>query len=435
MTDAPIKIVAGKPTDALERSRIQSWSYGKLAPRHNYTNYKAREGRTNLETLRLIRDRDPDAAQAVNNFQLLLSPGYHSEARNGEEIDEQAQTYLAELDARVGSEYGGGMDGIIDVLTLTLITQGAIALEIEISDDLSEVVDVHPVDPARITAKREKTTQRLMWGMQVGRGVEGADADGFLEFNPRQFRYMPLHPDVDDPYGRSPIFASLTAIFFKVQVLEDLRAVVHNQGYPRIDAEIVEEVIANNLPAGTTIEQRQSLVADMQTALQQSLAMLNPDDAIIHPGSVKFTYLQPGGTAIDIAALDAILDKQIISGLKQLPVLLGRNEGATTTHASIQFKIFALLIESMQRRIKRMIEFVHTTALRIAGFQCTAHVRFDELQTNDRLIDAQSLESEIRAWSAMADRGWADDQEASQALLGHDPAGEPVQDVTVEITD
>lgn len=429
MTDAPV--TAGRPTDALQRARIASWSYGQLVPRHNYINYRAREGRTNLETLRLIRDRDPDASHALMNEMLLIGQGYQTEARNGDTVDDQATAYLRALDARVGAEYGGGMDMLVDVLTLTQFTQGAQALEIQIADDLTEVVDFHPIDPARITAKREQATQRLMWGMQVGRGAIGVDSEGFLEFNPRQFRYMPLHPDVDDPYGRSPILSALTAIFFKIQVLEDLRAVVHNQGYPRIDAKIVEEVVKNALGPHATPDAIQEQMSKLQTGLGASLSALNPDDALIHPDSVEFDYLKPGGTAIDIKALDAILDKQIISGLKQLPVLLGRNEGATTTHATIQWKIHTLMIEALRRRTKRLIEWAHTTALQVAGFQCTAHVSFDALQTNDALIDAQALETKVRTWETLITLGLADRNEAAQDVLGHPAVAErePVKEV------
>lgn len=428
MSDAPeITITAGKPTDALQRQRLASWSFGSLVPRQNLTNYRTREGKTVLETLHLVRDRDPDAALAVSNFLLLVGQGYETAARNGEEVDEQASAYLRELDARVGSEYGGGMDALVDVLVLTLVTQGAMALEIEVADDLTEVADYHPIDPARITAKREKDTQRLMWGMQLQRGTPGTDQDGFLEFSPRQFRYMPLHPDVDDPYGRSPILAALTAVFFKVQVLEDLRAVVHNQGYPRIKASILEEVIANNLPANATPQQRQALVKDLQKDLQSSFAALNPDDALIFPSSVDVGYLGiPSGTLVDVKALADLLDKQIVSGLKHLPILLGRNEGATTTHATVQWKIFVLLIESLRRKVKRLLEWGHTTALQVAGYQSRAHVSFEDLQTNDRLVDAQALETESRAWSMLVDRGWATDDEAAQAILRHDAEGTPV---------
>lgn len=42
---------------------------------------------------------------------------------------------------------------------------------------------------------------------------------------------------VDDPYG--PILPVLQAVFFYLQVLQDLKAIVHNQGYPRLEMKLM----------------------------------------------------------------------------------------------------------------------------------------------------------------------------------------------------
>ncbi len=429
------KLAAGKPSDALNRDRLWSWGFRGLVPRENLKSYQAREGKNVLETLRIIRDRDPDAAQAILNFLLLMGQGYRSlvttgrKDRNGDDIvDQRAQDYLAALDARVGEEYGGGMDQLVDVLNLTLVTQGAMALEIELDRALTDVVDFHPVDPARITFKREKDTRRLMRGILAGRGVPGVDADGFLELNPRQFRYMPLHPDVDAPYGRSPIMAALTAIFFKIEVLEDLKAVVHNQGHARIDVAIVQEVLLKHLPAGMSTAQQIEFLNTFIEEVQRQYEALNPDDTFIHSDSVKVGYVGPGaGGSMDFKAVAQIIDTQIVSGLKQLPILLGRNEGATTTHATIQWRIFALLIEALQRRTKRLIEWAHNTALQVAGFQSRATVTFESQPTSERLTDAQARQAETRAWVLAVEHGWASDDEAANALYGHAAVGKPAE--------
>lgn len=417
------QIKAGRPTDALNRDRARSLGFGSLVPREGVRDYRVQERTTVLDTLRIVRDRDPDAAQAITNFLLLMGQGYEVTAyRAGADtvIDDAATAYVRAFDARVGPDYGGGMDVLIDVINLTLVTQGASCVELEIASDLRSVVDVHPIDPARIVFKREAGTNRLMRGVQVARGTAGADSDGFLELSPRQCFYMPLHPDVDRPYGRSPILAALTAIFFKIEILEDLRAVVHNQGYPRLDVAVVEEAVIRNAPAGSTPDQLQLLVNDLLTDIQEQYAALRPDDTFIHPDSIKVGYVGPsGGGAVNFDVLQRVLDTQIIAGLKQLPILLGRNEGSTTTHATVQWRIFALLIDALQRRTKRLLEQVHTTALQLAGYQATARVTFAGQPTTERLVEAQALETEVRAFTQARDNGWIDDDEAANTLFGH----------------
>lgn len=425
-----VRLLAGKPSDALNRNALHSGGFSSLIPRQNLTDWRPKAGSNVLTTLRIIRDRDPDAAQAVMNFLLLMGQGYRSHAttgkvdKNGDAIvDQAAQDYLSALDARVGEEYGGGMDAVIDVVNLTLVTQGAMALEIEIAKDLRDVTDFHPTDPAKIQFKREPKTGRLMRGVQAGRNVDGVDRDGFLEFSARQFRYVPLHPDVNDPHGRSPILAGLTAIFFKIELLEDLKAVVHNQGYPRLDVSVVREVVLNAVPQMLKIPGKETelaaFVGNFLAQLQEQYNALNPDDTFIHWDSVNVSNVGGAAGSIDFKSLANILDTQIVAGLKQLPILLGRNEGATTTHATVQWRIYALLIESLQRKTKRLIEWAHGTALQVAGFQSTATVTFASQPTSERLTDAQAMEAEIRSWLASIAAGFVTADEAANALYGH----------------
>lgn len=418
------RILAGRPSVAGARQRLRSSGYNGLVPRETITSFRPIEGSNVLETLRSVRDRDPDAAQAVNNLLLLMGQGYKTEAHHAgrSTVYPAATKFLQAFDARVGEEYGGGMDAVIDVLNLTLVTQGAEAVELEMSRDLRDIVDVHPVDPGRVVFKRD-IDYRLRRGVMVPRGTPGADADGFLPLSARQFRYMPLHPDVDQPYGRSPLVAALTAIFFKIELLDDLRAVIHNLGYPRLDIKLLEEIIIKNAPAKLKApgkeQELKNHIAQVVAEIQAAYNNLDPTDSFIHLDSVEVDYKGPSGGSFDVKGLIQVLDTQIVAGLKHLPVLLGRNEGATTTHATIQWRIFALEVAALQRRTKRLLEWIHTTALQVAGFQATAHVTFETQPTSERLTDAQAEETEARTWDVRIKGGLASPDEAAQAQLGH----------------
>ncbi len=422
---------AGRPSQQANRQRLTGWSYQGLIPRESTRDWNVRAGATVLATLRTVCDRDPDASQALNNLLLFMGRGYTTEAYKPgtDTLDAKATAYLRAWDAAVGSEYGGGMDALIDVVNITLISQGAIGGELELSADLTAVVDFHPVDPARVVMKREEGTGRLMRGVQGQPGKDGADREGFLELSPRQFRYVPLHPWVDDPYGRSLFLAALTAIFFKVQLLTDLEAVVHNQGYPRLDVKVLQEAVYTNAPQSIKAPGHEAelaqYAADVLASIQEAYNSLNPDDTFIHFDNVEVGYTGPqGGGAINFDVLRSILDTQIIAGLKQLPSFLGRNEGSSTTHATVQYRVFVYLIEALQRRTKRLIEWAQTTTLQVAGFQAVARVTFEEPPTSERLTDAQALEAETRAHETAVRNGWEDDDQAATELFGHKATGQ-----------
>ena len=414
-------MVAGRPTSAAGLGSLWSGQYSLLG--RTYGSY-----RDVLETLKHIRDYNPDAALAVWNVLRLANPGhelavyYSQPGPEGQPVEDvEGKALLEELCDQVGSEYGGGVDTLIDVMNLTLMTQGAIAAEVELSENLREVLDYCPVDPRWIDFATDEET---------GKMVPVIAAYGQVKrINTNQFRYIPLDPDVDDPHGRSPMWTTIEIIFFQQEVLRDLKAVMHNQGYPRIDVSVLEEIVVQNTPEhlkapGREDEFRQ-WVDGFLSDLQATYNALHPDDTFIHWDWVKVGYVGAtnGTGSVDVARVIQVIDTQMVAALKQLPILLGRNEGATTTHATVQWQIYVAGIEALQRRTKRMVEWLHNTALRVAGRPAYARVEFNEIRKSDRKAEAEAerIETETLVTKVLA--GWMDNNEAAVQAVGHEAVG------------
>ena len=381
-----------------------------------------------LQQIRHIRDYNPDAALAVWNTLRLANPGHSVhvyQQRPGPDgepvVDKEGARIVEDLAARVGSEYGGGLDTLVDVLNLTLMTQGAVAAELELSDNLREVLDYCPVDPRWIEFAVDDET---------GKVVPVVSSYGQVKrINVNQFRYIPLDPDVDDPHGRSPMWTTLEIIFFQQEVLRDLKAVMHNQGYPRIDVAVLEEIVVQNTPEHLKAPGREdefrTWVDGFLSDLQTTYNGLHPDDTFIHWDWVKVGYVGAtnGTGSVDVARVIQVIDTQMVAALKQLPILLGRNEGATTTHATVQWQIYVAGIEALQRRTKRIVEWLHNTALRVYGRQSYARVEFDEIRKSDRKAEAEAerIETETLVTKVLA--GWMDNDEAAVESVGHEAKG------------
>lgn len=415
-------MVAGRPTSAAGLTSLWSGQYSLLG--RTYGSY-----RDVLETLKHIRDYNPDAALAVWNVLRLANPGhelavyYSQPGPEGQPVEDvEGKALLEELCDQVGSEYGGGVDTLIDVMNLTLMTQGAIAAEVELSENLREVLDYCPVDPRWIDFATDEETGKMVPVIAAYGAVK--------RINTNQFRYIPLDPDVDDPHGRSPMWTTLEIIFFQQEVLRDLKAVMHNQGYPRLDVSVLEEIVVQNTPEhlkapGREDEFRQwvdGFLSDLQTTYNS----LNPDDTFIHWDWVKVGYVGAtnGVGSIDVARVIQVIDSQMVAALKQLPVLLGRNEGATTTHATVQWQIYVAGIEALQRRTKRMVEWLHNTALQVYGRQSYARIEFDEIRKSDRKTEAEAERIETETAVMQVQAGWIDNDEAAMGMVGHEAVGE-----------
>jgi Phage Mu protein F like protein len=375
-----------------------------------------------MDSLRFIRDMNPDASMAIWNFMRLANTGHELEVlKKGGGADKQGLEYLEELSSRVGKLYGGGTDQLINVLNLTAFTQGAIALEVELTEGLDDVVDFHAIDPSTLDFQVDKDGEVVLTQKQD----KGED----VVLNQEQVFYIPLDPDIGDPYGRSPILPFLQVVFFQVEVLRDLKAVAHNQGHARFDVKILEESIMQNIPPAVQSQGAPAVlkfVQDYIASVQKEFSMLKPDDNLFHLDNVEVGMV--GGTngkSMDFTALVNILNQQVVTSLKQLPMLLGRNEGTTETHGTVQWQIFVAGIQSIQRLNKRVLERAYNVALQIKGRQAKAKLTFDELRTTDRYQDAQSEQMEANTWAFKRDQGWVDNNEASNAMVGHDAVDEP----------
>jgi hypothetical protein len=217
-----------------------------------------------------------------------------------------------------------------------------------------------------------------------------------------------------------------------MEVLRDLKAAVHFAGYPRIDISVAWDAVLQNVRDTRPDLLEPGRADDLRSWLDSYLGditdyldTLNPDDAFVHFDSVSSQFITPGRSAVDVSQLTAAIDAQIVSGLKQLPILLGRNEGATTTHASVQWQVFAQELKSYQRKSAQLIAWALSFALRVAGRLGRVELEYEPIKTSDRLADAQAAEIETRTLIYQREAGWITNDEAAQAAVGHDSVAEP----------
>ncbi|HDR7203966.1 TPA: hypothetical protein QCW56_002519 [Bacillus cereus] len=375
-----------------------------------------------MESLRMIRDIDPDASMAIWNFIRLGNSGHQLEClKPTGKPDKAAQEILNDVAKRVGKMYGGGTDQLIGVLFLTAITQGAIALEVELTEGIDDVVDFHAIDPSTLDFRFNKEEKELEL-------VQKQDNGEYKVLNQEQVFYFPLDPDVNDPYGRSPILPILQIIFFQVQVLRDLQKVVHHQGHARFDITIVEEAIMKNIPPHIQGDPKavQDYVTGYITEVQRMMSELEPDDDFFHTDSVKVNITGGiQGKSMDVTKVIDVINQRVTTALKQLPILLGRNEGTTETHGTIQWQIYVAGIENMQRGIKRLLERAYNVALQVHGKQSKARLTFNSIRVNDREKEANAEKIETETKQAQVSAGWIDNNEAAQHMVGHDAVAEP----------
>jgi hypothetical protein len=367
----------------------------------------------------IFADAHPDLSFALWNFIRMSNSGYSITCKklNGNP-DPTGEKNLKELLTRFEApnvlqfEKSRSIDRVINQMIQSVVTRGATACELVLTPKRDDVAFIAPVDPATVDfvydGQRYKPSQNMR----------------SVDLDIPTFFYEGLDERIDDPYGRSPIMSAIHMVIFQLQILNDLKAVVHNQGYPRLDLKVIEEVLLNRMPISirNNEQKKQEWLKDRLQEIIDMYSALEPDDAFVHFDSVEIGMAGEAKAMIDPQKLMQVIDNLIMSGLKTLSTILGRRStGNTESFAKIEIKLYLKGVEAIQQVVETVLSRALTLALNIRGKQAIVNFKFKPLEIRTELEQAQFEQVALLNYAFMRDQGWIDQDEAAMKAVGHAP--------------
>lgn len=378
--------------------------------------------------LELLADLSPDVSKALWDFLLFMNPGFEVKAyRPGTKtVDKTAQ---AALDSFLKSIHGSfalsntlPIDVIIASLNIGVFLRGAFFAELVLDDSGRTPIDIATPDPKTVIARAKKDPARgQVWeiGQYQGMGQ-------FVVLDRPTVCYIPVHPLPGRPYGRAIAAPALFSTLFLLGMLHDLRRVISQQGYPRLDIGIdLEKMGVANMNDPDEIE-RWAEKAVKQ--VQDAYAALEPDSAFIHHSGI--TVNNSAGT-LDPSSLGkvddiiSVLERFSIRALKSMPLLFGVNEATSETHANRQWEVSAAGFKALQHLEEGMLEHLLGLGLQAQGIQADVQFRFAELRAAELLRDAQVATLNADLARKRYDNGWISQDEAALLGANKDKADQP----------
>jgi hypothetical protein len=236
-------------------------------------------------------------------------------------------------------------------------------------------------------------------------------------------RFVPLDAAPGTRKGTAIMSATLFSSTFRMGLLHDLRRVIAQQGWPRIDIKVVSEALHLEM------QRNPELAADPEAAkawydetfeqIRAEYGLLQPDDAYVHPDWVEVAG--PVGT-VDAQALGSIetvsniIDQQDVRAQKTQPILLGMTPSTTETQANRQWEIAAAGHKAVQHLVEEVLESLLTVVLNAAGRQGRVVFRFSELRAAEMLRDAQVEALNISNARAKYEAGIFSQDQVAEAL-------------------
>lgn len=374
----------------------------------------------------LFRHNHPEAGFAIWQFLRVANSGVICKAKTlkgedskrGQNVVDRLLWNINHPPASNQFDESKGIDLITGQLLLNTMLRGGAGCELVLNRD-GKMARLQPFDAKTIYFATEDN--RLV-PYQMQNNVRNS-ITGYVKVDYQNVFYEPLDPDVDDPYGASPLVSLVQTIAWQISFINDLQAAVHQTGYPRMDATILEEVAAKNMPADVANdpEKRKKYLNDILEANIKSLRNLEPDQVPIHWDSMKLDILNGSGQAIKLDAVISLMQKSLSASLKTLSSIIGLKDDTSQEGFAADLKLYSRGIESIQKVVENLLEKALTMALNLEGVQGWVDVSFtpvdlrSELQVVAEKQTKQDIVMTARFRGAISDY---EEMKAHRELLG-----------------
>lgn len=387
--------------------------------------------------IELLADVSPDVSRALWDFLLFMNPGftYNCYKPNTTTTDKQAQDaiklFLKNLHGPFVMNKTIPVDVIFASLFMGAFMRGAFFAELVLDEAGTMPLEIATPDPATIRAQGVRDPVRgLVW--EIGQWQLGT----WVPLDRETVFYIPIHPLPGRPYGRSLAAPAVFSTLFLIGLLHDMRRVIAQQGYPRLDIAIDFDKLKSAMPkeAETDPKKLQGWVTEVTDQVANFYSVLEPDDAFVHGNAI--TLNKPVGT-LDVGSIGKLddliscIERMAVRALKTMPLLFGINESTSETHANRQWEIHVAGIKALQHLAETMIEGICQIALQVQGIIADVEFRFSELRAAELLRDAQVEALSTNNAIAQYLAGWITNDEASIRITGHKAVGPPIQLSTV----
>jgi len=401
-----------------------------IVPRRNIIYDVDVEQLKRLSTSTLLKNLvniSPEASMALWIFMRLCSDDtlIHVTDLKGNDFP-RGQAYIDEVVARISHDRGG-FQTLEGQFFRTTYTQAATAPEVVLMENLRDTKDIVAVDPGSITffeqTEEDGTIRYIPKQMGGGQG-------GWVSLDKQGFYYVPMDPDIGDPYGVSPQVSMLQVVFFDLQILADLQRVTHNQGNPRLHFKVVEKIIAKNAPVKIQNNPKalRKYIEDYLDKLQIRIDKMEPDDSYLTTDATEIEEKGGSGkSAISAKILMDLLKSKIANGLKTLSIFLNMHTGKTESWGSIEWMIQIASVDSIRRVVKSGLDSALTFALQVKGLQGKVSRIYKPIPLYSRKQAEEADLAKTRRILLSVKYGIIGPDEAAKELFGIEKAtGEPM---------
>lgn len=318
-------------------------------------------------------NHDSDVSAAVHSYltisgsaQMVLK-AYNAEGQLDLEGLTRAYSILHNItstyDYTTGYSRKRTLEELCDELRYMILLRGMFGIEL-VLDKAYVPSDIRLPDPSTIEW-REKTPG-VFNPVQKPRG-----SNEIIDLNIPTFFTANFHQSPLSPYTYSPFVSAINTVAARQDVINELYRIMQVVGYPRLDVEVLEDVLLQHQPPAfkSDISKSRAFVESELAKIRGTVAGLTARDAFIHSNAISAKIINDKNPSagLQIEKVIEVLDNQNQAALKVMPAVVGKGSNGQT--ASTESRLFALSADALNRTVANGLSKLLTFAVRLAGFQ------------------------------------------------------------------
>lgn len=378
-----------------------------------------------LDVLEHLAKYNADLSYAVDNIVQLGNTSYEI-FFDSSVSDEQRLGMIDCIEASKKSWYNhsGGLNSLINDLLAQCAITGAVSAEIVPLDDLSGVKKSVLVSPKNIRFLYNKDKDEFI-PHQVVPYLNGefVSKGGLKELNTVTYKYIAIRRFNEKPYAIPPFLSALENMSIERDMLDNLKHITKQLGVfgflqvlvsapskrmqksydgkpPETDTQYEDRI--------KTYLSKQSKEVEKSLATGHIVGIKNN-----HEFDMKGNLANPEGAR----QLFDLNTEMKMSGLKQDPLMLGRNFSTTETIGRVILTKLSAQISNYQKLVANYLEELFLIELNLSGYSIdTLEVEFDKPMIGDEFKNQNSLGKKIENYDNLYKQGIISQPQRAQAL-------------------
>ena len=377
-----------------------------------------------LKVIEYLAIYNGDVSYAVENMVDLGNTPYT--VSFNEDMDEaQEKLMFKELDMINKTWYSGGVNSLINDLLTQIAINGAISAEAVPQLDLKGIKEVVLVAPRMIRFKWDKDLETYMpyQKLQAALGTADITNMNLHPLNPVTYKYYALKRISERPYGIPPLLSALDSIDMEKDMLRNMRSVIKKLGLFGFLSVLVKAPLKNVEMGETDAAYQARCLTYLKNILPGIQDGFNSGIVLGFEGVHKFEMQGESANAKGAKEIIELITTMKMAGLKQDPLMLGRNFNVAETMARVILAKLTTHVKNYQTLVASFLEDVFKMHLLMKGYKIdTLTVAFEPAALSDKSKDQVGRTAEIANAITLRNEGITDQQQTANALGFDEPA-------------